>query len=204
MTEHNFSHYFSEKPGYIFKKESFEVDILNQHIKINSGSGIFSLKELDFGSKILVENAKLSKDSSVLDLGCGYGIIGIALKKANPEISLTLADINERAVKLTKENCQENNIKASVFKSDIFSNPSLNNMKFDVILTNPPFSAGKKTCIEFIRQSFNHLNKEGIFQLVAPHNKGGESLKNAMLEIFGNAEDIAKKSGYRVYISIKN
>ena len=116
---------------------------------------------------------------------------------------MNMADINERAVRLAKQNCAENNVDIKVYKSNIFSNPDLDQKKFDVILTNPPFSAGKKICLDFIRQSFIHLNKQGLLLLVAPHNKGGESLKNNMLCVFGNAGDIAKKSGYRVYISIK-
>ena len=200
MTEH----YFTPKPRATFQKEKFTIDILRNDIIINSGSGIFSLKELDFGSKLLIENAKLPKtDASVLDLGCGYGIIGIALKKANPKIILTMSDINERALRLAKQNCIENDVGAEVIKSDIFSNPMFKDRRYDMILTNPPFSAGKKICIEFIRQSSDHLNKGGLFEMVAPHNKGGESLKRIMLEVFNNAGELAKKSGYRVYISVK-
>jgi len=200
MTEH----YFNEKPGSIFRKESFIVNILDQEIPISSGSGIFSLKELDFGTKLLIENAKISEQSKdVLDLGCGYGIVGIALKKKHPHIEITLSDVNERAVKLAAENCKNNHVSATVLKSDIYSHPEMQKKKFDIILTNPPFSAGKKTCIEFIRQSHAHMNTGGLFQLVAPHNKGGESLKKIMLEVFGNAGELAKKSGYRVYISVK-
>jgi 16S rRNA G1207 methylase RsmC len=79
----------------------------------------------------------------------------------------------------------------------------LKNKRFDVILTNPPFSAGKKVCIEMIKQSHEHLNKNGLFQLIAPHNKGGESLKKIMLAVFNNVGELEKKRGYRVYISMK-
>ena len=200
MTEH----YFSSKPKVLFRKESFDTVLLGNKIMINSGSGIFSMKELDFGTKLLIENAKIPKqDSSILDLGCGYGIVGISIKKANPQTDVVMVDVNDRAVKLAKDNCRENNVSMTVLKSDVFSNPGVSDKKFDVILTNPPFSAGKDVCIEFIRQSFDHLNPTGLFELVAPHNKGGESLKKIMLEIFGNVDELAKKSGYRVYFSIK-
>lgn len=196
-------HYFSKNPKTLLRRESFEANILGNDIRINSASGIFSMSRLDFGTRLLVENAKISNGANVLDLGCGYGIIGIAIKKSNANINVMMCDVNERAVRLARENCTQNNVDIKVLKSDIFSNPELHEKKFDVILTNPPFSAGKDVCIEFIRQSFQHLNKGGLLELVAPHNKGGISLKKAMLEVFDNAGELAKKSGYRVYISIK-
>jgi 16S rRNA (guanine1207-N2)-methyltransferase len=197
-------HYFSENPKSAFIKERFETELLGEKVIINSGSGLFSLKKPDFGTELLIKNAKiLDDDSKVLDLGCGYGIIGIALKKHYPSLDVTLIDVNDRAVYLSKKNCDENDTECLVIKSDIFSNPKLADKQFDVILTNPPFSAGKKVCLEFIKQSFEHLNKNGLLELVAPHNKGGESLKKIMLEFFGNVDELAKKRGYRVYCSVK-
>jgi 16S rRNA G1207 methylase RsmC len=200
-------HYFSEHPKSSFTKEKFYVEILGEKISINSGSGLFSLKEIDFGTELLIKNAKFPNNSDenaeVLDLGCGYGIIGIALKKHYPNINMTMADINDRAVQVSKQNCDENDVICVVLKSDIFSAPELHHKKFDVILTNPPFSAGKKVCIDMIKQSSEHLNQNGTLQLVAPHNKGGESLKKIMLSIFNNVGELAKKRGYRIYISVK-
>jgi 16S rRNA (guanine1207-N2)-methyltransferase len=197
-------HYFSEHPNGRFVKEKFDVELFGKKFIINSGSGLFSLKELDFGTKLLIENAKIPKpDSEILDLGCGYGIVGIALKSKYPESNITMIDINERAVKLSKQNCDENDVICTVLKSDIFSNSELRDKKFDAILTNPPFSAGKKVCIDIIKQSYDHLTKGGLLELVAPHNKGGESLKKAMLMTFNNVGELDKKRGYRVYISVK-
>lgn len=197
-------HYFSEKHKSQFVKERFDIEIFGEKFIINSGSGIFSLKTLDFGTKLLIENAKFPKDdSAVLDLGCGYGIVGIALKRKYPKLSITMIDVNERAVRVSKQNCDENNVECTVLKSDVFSNPEVKDKKFDVILTNPPFSAGKRLCIDIIKQSHDHLNKDGLLELVAPHNKGGESLKRIMLSTFNNVGELEKKRGYRVYISVK-
>jgi len=115
-------HYFTEKPKSVFKKEIFQVNIKDLMITINSGSGLFSIKDLDFGSKLLIENAKISAKATVLDLGCGYGIIGIAIKKIYPDSDVWMCDVNERAVKLAKENCTVNNVQCTVLKSNIFSN----------------------------------------------------------------------------------
>jgi 16S rRNA G1207 methylase RsmC len=196
-------HYFSENPKSQFIKERFDIEVLGEKFVMNSGSGIFSLKELDFGTKLLIENAKIPRaDCTILDLGCGYGIVGIAIKRKYPNTNVTMIDVNDRAVKLARQNCEENNVQCTVIKSDIFNHSDINKKKFDVILTNPPFSAGKKTCIEIIKQSHEHLNKNGLLQLVAPHNKGGESLKKIMLLVFNNVGELEKKRGYRVYISI--
>ena len=198
-------HYFSEHPRSQFIKEKFIAEVLGEHITINSGSGLFSLREMDFGTELLITNAKISKDDSkILDLGCGYGIVGITLKKHYPNTEVTMVDVNDRAIQLSKKNCDENDATCLVLKSDIFANPHLHDKKFDVILTNPPFSAGKKICISMIEQSFEHLNDNGSLQLVAPHNKGGESLKKIMLATFGNVDELAKKRGFRVYYSVKN
>lgn len=197
-------HYFSEKPKSELVREHFSVPILGHSLEINSGSGIFSLKYMDSGTKLLIENAKPTLQThDVLDLGCGYGIVGIALKKAYPKINIVMSDINERALKFTRENCKANDIDADIIKSDIFSNPNLNSKTFDMILTNPPFSSGKEVCKQFIEQSQKHLRLNGLFLLVAPHRKGGLSLKSHMLSAFGNVGELSKKSGYRVYISVK-
>jgi len=197
-------HYFSEQPASYFIKEKFESEVLGDKIFINSGSGLFSLKKADFGTELLIKNAKIpGADAKIMDLGCGYGIVGIALKKHNPKLDVTLIDVNDRAIQLAKKNCDENDTECLVLKSDIFSNPLLKDKRFDVILTNPPFSAGKKVCIEFIKQSFEHLNEKGLLELVAPHNKGGESLKKIMQKTFDNVDELAKKRGFRVYVSEK-
>lgn len=76
--------------------------------------------------------------------------------------------------------------------------------KFDVILTNPPQTAGREVCYKIIEEGFNHLNENGTLQLVARHNKGGETLQKKMNEIFGNAEKIGKDHGFTVYMARKN
>jgi 16S rRNA G1207 methylase RsmC len=193
-------HYFTEKPKSKRREEKFKTKLLGNEIEITSASGIFSVKEVDFGTRLLIENAQVPFNANILDLGCGYGVVGVALKKARPDLKVTLADINERAVKYAGLNARNNGVECTVVKGNLFENL---NYEFNTILTNPPFSAGKKLCIEFIRQSRNHLIKGGSFQLVAPHNKGGSSLKAIMLETFGNVDELVKKSGYRVYRSIK-
>jgi 16S rRNA G1207 methylase RsmC len=73
--------------------------------------------------------------------------------------------------------------------------------KFDVILLNPPQTAGKETCFDMIEGAKEHLKKGGTLQLVARHQKGGRALSEKMKEVFGNVGVLNRKGGYRVYCS---
>ena len=192
-------HYFSKRPEARYEPFHFKTDLFGHEMKIHSASSIFSSRGLDFGTRLLIENCEVPEKADVLDLGCGYGIVGVSLKKIKPGINVTMLDINERATTFAAKNCKESGVDCNVIHSDLFQNPEVAEKKFDIILTNPPFSAGKQVCIEFIKQSYEHIKKGGSLQLVAPHNKGGASLKKVMIEVFGSVDELVKKSGYRVY-----
>ena len=189
-------HYFSEKQSSSFALKKIRVKIKGLDFDIYSAPGIFSKSKVDNGTRLLIEKAIVK--GKVLDLGCGNGIIGIALKKLNPELNVFVSDVNERAVEVSKMNSKGLDIIA--VKSDGFDNLK---EKFDTILLNPPLAAGKDLCFRLIKESYAHLNKNGLFELVAKHNKGGKTYMKCMQEVFGNAKDIAKASGYRIYLSKK-
>jgi len=132
-------------------------------------------------------------------LGCGYGAIGIAIKKCLPKTEVTMTDINERAVSLAKKNAERNRVGVKVSSGDLYE--PIGEEKFDVILVNPPYVAGREFCYKIIEESIKHLNPKGSLQLVARHNKGGAMLEKKMLEVFENVNTLAKKAGYRVYES---
>jgi 16S rRNA (guanine1207-N2)-methyltransferase len=140
----------------------------------------------------------IKENDRVLDLGCGIGVIGKIAKELTQK-EVVLVDVNERALMLAKMNLKGlNNI--VIKKSDVFG--ALQGEKFDVILLNPPQSAGRKLCLRMIAESLEHLNKGGSLQLVARHNIGGSYFENYMKEVFGNVSTLAKKGGFRVYKSI--
>src|SRR3989338_4138703 len=112
-----------------------------------------------------------------------------------------MSDINKRAVMLARKNIHLNNAEAEAYQGSLYENIKKND--FDVILANPPQTAGKEVCFQLIGQSKNYLKKNGSMQLVARHNKGGKTLSGKMQEVFGNVKVIAKKSGYWVYLSDK-
>ena len=194
-------HYFdSEAPKEITYVE-FKADLLGHELTFKSESGIFSVEGIDKGTEVLINFCIIPEKAAVLDLGCGYGAIGVAVAKAHTDCLVECCDINMRAVVLCKKNIVLNdlqNIKA--YRSDIFSKVR---DRFDVILTNPPFSAGREVCYKFIEDSANFLKPGGSLQLVSLHQKGGRMLEKKMEEVFGNVEVLERKSGYRVYRSLK-
>ncbi len=192
--------YYSEKPQSEIREKEFQVTWKNKTLHFISVSGVFSFEDqLDKASRLLIENYAPS-GNSVLDMGCGYGAIGLFLKALYPQLVMTLTDINERAVEYTQKNAQRNNLWVKVLKSDLYE--VLNGNRFHDIVTNPPVAAGKKVVTQLIQEAKAHLHPGGALWLVAFHNKGGSTFKKIMEETFGNAEDIEKQSGIRVYRSI--
>lgn len=201
-------HYYSEKQNTPFKPEKIKVKVLGGEIEFYTSGGVFSPKKLDNGSRLLIENVELTgegfKDTeSVLDLGCGYGVVGLVLKILNPTLEVTCVDVNERAIKLIGMNSRLNKVKVESFKSDKFDSKRFIDKKFDLILLNPPQSAGKDVCVEMIRLSIKYLNIGGRLEIVVRHQKGGKVLSGIMQEVYGNMEVVSKGSGFRVYRSVK-
>ncbi|OOC47680.1 SAM-dependent methyltransferase [Thermosipho sp. 1223] len=196
-----FEHYYTEKPTSKLKVREIVFTLKNGHIyKFKSPSGVYSFGKIDKATKILIENVNIGS-GKVLDLGCGYGVIGITLKKENPNIDLYMSDINERAVEFAKINAKNNNVNAVVKQGYLFE--VWQGEKFDHIISNPPIVAGKKVWMELIEKSKEHLNLNGTLQLVAYHNKGGKRIREYMRNIFGNVKELCKEGGIRVYYSEK-
>ena len=200
-------HYYDEKPTTQSKPMEITFRIKGIDFSFTTDSGVFSKTQLDFGSKLLLETSiedlsiNSGKAMSVLDLGCGYGPIGTVLKRVFPAITITMVDINERAVLLANTNSQRNLVKfANIYQSDGFSEIK---DQFDVILTNPPVRAGKKTVFSFYEGSFTHLNPSGAFYVVIQKKQGAPSSVEKLLELFGNCEVIDRDSGYWILKSIK-
>ncbi len=189
-------HYFTEKPTSAYEVKIIKATIRAYHFSFDTVSGVFSFGRVDPGSLLLVENAIIKEGWEVLDLGCGWGLVGIVIKKVF-QAHVTMTEINERAVKLAKQNAKLNKVDVTILHTSLFE--SLN--QFNTILINPPMKAGRELCYQMIEQSKSHLKKDGLLQLVAVHNRGGSMLEKKMKEVFGNVKTIAKKGGFRVYSS---
>jgi len=191
-------HYFTKKPTSPLRERKIKAILRNTEFEFTTAGGVFSPRKVDLGSQLLANKAIVGKGWKVLDLGCGYGVVGIGIKKV-VDIELYMTDINRRAVKLAQKNAKDNGIKAKIMHGDKFE--AVKDEKFDTILFNPPQTAGKKLCLEMIEESKSYLKAKGILQVVARHQKGGKEFERAMEDIFGNVETVAKKSGYRIYAS---
>lgn len=193
------NHYYSEKQQSSSKQFMISIKHKHDQFELISAHGVFSKKKLDLGSKLLIEKCVVKKNQKVLDLGCGIGVIGISILRLTT-VDMTFSDVNERALSIVNKNLKKHSLKGNIIKSNVFE--SIED-KFDVILSNPPYAAGRKLCFEIISQSFNNLKEDGSLQLVARHNKGGKVLGEKIEEVFGNLEILGKGSGFRVYCGKK-
>jgi len=195
-------HYYTEKPRSEVKEINFSYEIKGIRLDFVSVSGVFAFGDrIDKATQLLIENYRPSGASNfVLDVGCGFGPISLFIKRRYPHIQMTGVDINERAVKYAKINAKKNDLDIEFLKSDLYE--ELRGRLFGDIVSNPPIAAGKALNTRLIAEARSHLMKNGALWLVAYHNKGGETLKKIMLDVFGNAEDIEKSGGIRVYRSV--
>lgn len=198
-------HYFTNNPNT--KEEFYKVEcIINgDKFSFTTNNSVFSKKNLDFGSRVLIEIVLSEMDNAkgrFLDIGCGYGPVGIIIGKNNPELEITFADVNNRALSLTKDNINRNNIKnkTEVIESSVYDNID---KTYDYILTNPPIRAGKKIVHRILEESTNHLNEGGVIYAVIQKKQGAPSAKAKLTEVYGNCEVIKKNAGYYILKSVK-
>jgi len=194
-------HYYTPNPSSEIVEKRFEYKINESLLSFVSVSGVFGFSPyVDKASDILIRNFTPS-GATLLDLGCGFGSIGLSLKHKYPELSVTMTDINSRAIEYSLKNASNNRLNTNIILSDLFL--SIPDEKFNDILSNPPIAMGKSFLKDLINDSYNHLLPGGSLWLVAFHNKGGASIKNLMIECFGNAIDVKKSGGIRVYKSCR-
>ena len=192
-------HYYTEKPTSELNIRQIRAILRGKELSFYTGSGVFSPDKIDIGTALLIKDSIIEPGAKILDLGCGYGPVGITLKKAFPETKVSMTEINQRAVMLAKKNAKLNHADVKIAQGNLYE--SVAEEKFDIILVNPPMAAGKKLCFEIIEKAKEHLTDKGTLQLVARHQKGGRELEKKMQEVFGNVEEISKKSGFRIYLS---
>ncbi len=196
-------HYFTEEPTSAIREVSFEATVHGHQLQFVSVSGVFSFEpRIDKASLLLIGAFSPGRpDGSLLDVGCGFGPIGLCIKSVFPGLSVTMADINRRAVTYAMNNAERNHLCAETVWSDLYA--GLVRRRFTDIVSNPPIAAGKAVNLRLIREAADHLEPNGSLWLTAFHNKGGGTLKKAMAEVFGNVADVVKSGGIRVYRSAK-
>ena len=201
------NHYFSEKPEIKSEKKIIKYTIQNKKFEFITDNGVFSKSKVDFGTDLMLneflkKNRNLKSEGiKILDIGCGYGVVSVILKSFYPEASVTLSDVNERALELSEENLKKYNINGyEIIKSNVFEKIE---GKFDMILSNPPIRAGKDTIFKIYTEAYEHLNKDGEFYCVIQTKHGAKSTQKKLVEIVGNCDTVTIDGGYRIFLSKK-
>lgn len=191
-------HYFVNDDNLKSEIREFKINFLNQDFIFKTDNGVFSKGELDYGTYLLLTTVlNLDIKGKVLDLGCGYGAIGVVISKLK-NTKVKMVDVNKRAVHLSKMNVSDNKCDCLVINSDGYLNVS---DKFDYIITNPPIRVGKTKLYELMIDSKNYLNENGVIYLVIRKEQGAKSFIKDMSEYY-NVNVLEKSKGFYI-ISLK-
>lgn len=185
-------HYFSESPTSKIHLYTIKTNLRNQNFQFLTATGIFSPKNIDKGTRLLIETMELPTKGNILDLGTGYGVIGIVTACIAPNCHVYMIDQNERAIWLTKENIKKNAITNA--EARIGGLEVVKNLKFKTILCNPPLSMGYEKLNSLFSLIPNYFDQNCVFQIVL--RKTHQKIISMMEHIFTNIEILKKKSGY--------
>ncbi len=195
-------HYFTPKPKSKPQFGIIQTRLRGMPFKFLTASGVFSKKRVDLGTRLLIEAMVLPKTGYVLDMGCGYGAVGIAAAKLNPKLQVVMVDVNERAIRLARQNIRLNKVyNAKVRKGHLYQ--PVQNILFNCVLSNPPVSAGLTTVKAIITEAPKHMVEKATLQMVVKSKIGGRRLQQIFEEAFGNCTILARESGYRVLMAEK-
>jgi 16S rRNA (guanine1207-N2)-methyltransferase len=204
MTERNRSaeHYFAEFPKSKAKFGLIRTSLRGRSFEFLTASSVFSKKRVDLGTRLLIEAIVLPATGWVLDVGCGYGAVGIAAAAFNPRLRVIMTDVNTRAVHLAKHNIERNKVTNAEVRCGYLYEP-VEELTFNCVLSNPPVSAGMETVKAIIAQAPKVMASKATFQMVVRSKIGGKTLPSTFNETFGNSAVLARESGYRVLIAEK-
>lgn len=190
-------HYYSADPRSTHEYRKIRIDLRGKSYIFQTDAGVFSKEHLDRGTRLLIDAIDMNGVSSALDIGCGYGPIGIVMAKESPGCRVGMVDPNRRAVELTLENAELNGVSVEARMGEgciPFSEET-----FDLIVTNPPIRAGKKVIFDLVDQAFTALNPGGRFLAVIRTQQGAKSYARKIEEVFGTVEEMEKGGGFRVF-----
>lgn len=198
------AHYYDLDPSLRSKERVIEFEIKGTKITLFTDNGVFSKSKLDEGSRIMLDTLlPLHLTGKILAIGAGYGPIGLTIAISSNTASVTLADINPRAVALCMKNAEFLGLSQRVtcLQSDVFSSIE---GPFDSIVCNPPIRAGKKVTYAIYEGAYQHLTYGGTFYFVIRKAQGASSASQYVKEVFGNITLLARNKGYHIYKAEKN
>ena len=199
------NHYYTKNPDSKSQQKHWTYRLKGNTLSFTSDNGVFSKHTVDFGSELLVESYDIPEQfqkASLLDIGCGYGTMGLAYGKAYPELSIEMIDVNERALVLASENAQKNGIKnVDIHESNLYD--TVKKTQYEIIISNPPIRAGKTVVHTILEKAYDYLTENGQLVIVIQKKQGAPSAQKKMEEVFGNCERIQWDKGYWILVSTK-
>lgn len=194
MTEH----YYSSQPSARQDRKLIEVALRGRVFRFLTDAGVFSKHGIDYGSRFLIDTMQIPEEACVLDVGCGYGPIGLSAAVLASKGTVWMVDVNERAIFLSVENAKINDISnVNIIRSDLFS--EISKQAFSHVLTNPPIRAGKETVHRIFEGAFNQLLPDGELWVVIQKKQGAPSAKEKLECLFPFVEEVGKDKGYRIF-----
>ncbi|MED4225709.1 class I SAM-dependent methyltransferase [Neobacillus cucumis] len=189
-------HYYSRTQNVESDPKFWGFQLRNHSFRFKTDNGVFSKREVDFGSRLLIESFNMPDvEGQVLDVGCGYGPIGLSIAKEFSDRIVHMVDVNERALELAKENASINHItNINIYESDRLVN--VKGDQFAAILTNPPIRAGKQTVHDIFEQSHERLVPNGELWVVIQKKQGAPSALEKLKTLFSDVEIVDKSKGY--------
>lgn len=190
-------HYFASKPTSEAKYGIIKARLCGRSFQFLTSSSVFSKRRIDTGTQLLIESMALPKTGSVLDIGCGYGAVGISAATFNPNLQVTMTDVNMRAVSLARKNIALNKaFNAQVRYGHLYE--PVEGQTFDCVLSNPPVSAGMETVKAIITGAPKVMANGATLQMVIRSKIGAKLLPALFEETFGNCAVLSRESGFRV------
>ena len=191
-------HYFSARPRVASRPEEHRFLYRGEMLVIETDRGLFASHGLDPGTALLIETLEDLTAESILDFGCGWGAIGLAAAKTVPSAHVVLTDVNQRAIRLARRNLERNGLRHPDVRLGSLYEP-VGAEKFDLILSHPPFHAGRETVLQFLSQAPDHLTDAGRLRVVGKGSQGIRFYQRWLGEHWGSdVAVLARGSGYRV------
>ena len=206
MSDQENQMYYAANPTAKHDEHIIDYQINNIDLKFTTDAGVFSKMRVDYGSGVLIKQmAEVDFPSSnILDVGSGYGPIGLFAAKFWPEQTVDLVDVNERGLNLAAQNAEVNGItNVNIYKSDVYDEVS-SERKFGLIVTNPPIRAGKKVVSSILAGAKDHLVEDGVLLVVIQKKQGEPSARKLLKETFGNCTILIRDKGYYVLQAVNS
>ena len=198
------SHYFKDDPNLASNIKTITYEVNGLTMNLFTDNGVFSKSKVDEGSLAFLKVIlPLNLGNNILDLGCGYGTIGLTLAVVKKEARVTLVDINSRALALCRRNAELNNVsqRVTILQSDIYTKIE---GKYDSIVINPPIRAGKSVTYKMYEEAKQYLIDGGSLLIVIRKAQGAESAARYIESIFGNVKLLDRHKGYHIYQAVKS